>query len=141
MYTTSRVIKTIDTETVLVGCSTDACKACKAEMFCNTKNDTSFLVKKSKDLTVQPNDWVELYMPSGKTVSSVALVFALPLLLFPVGYLLMKNFTAANELINALAGFSAMAIAFCIASIISIKHKRNLMPEITKVINMEATRD
>lgn len=141
MYTTSRVIKIVDNQTVLVGCATDACKACKAEMFCNTKNDTSFLVKKNKDTEVQPNDWVELYMPSGKTVGSVALIFALPLALFPIGYLLMKNLTSANELVNALAGFSTMAIAFCIASVITIKHKRNLMPEITKVINMEATND
>lgn len=141
MYTTSRVIKTVDPQTVLVGCSTDACKACKAEMFCNTKDDTSFLVKKEKSLEVKEGDMVELYMPGGKTVASVSLVFALPLLLFPVGYLLMKKFTEANELINALAGLGAMAIAFCIVSLISIKHKRDLMPEITKIIKLEANND
>lgn len=141
MYTTSRVLKVIDAQTVLVGCSTEACKSCKAEMFCNTKNDTSFLVKKPKNLSVQPGDWVELFMPPGKTVGSVSLVFALPLALFPVGYLLMKRFTSANELINALAGFAAMAVAFCIAAIISVKNKRALMPEITKVLNLEAKND
>jgi len=141
MYTTSRVIKVVDDSTVLVGCTTDACKGCKAEMFCNTKNDTNFLAKKDKDAVVKPGDWVELYMPGGKTVGSVSLVFALPLALFPVGYLLMKKFTQANELVNALAGFAAMAIAFSIAALINIKHKHDLMPTITKVITLEGLND
>lgn len=141
MYTTTRVIKEIDNETVLVGCTTDACKGCKAEMFCNTKNDTSFLVKKEKTLNVKPNDWVEIFMEPKKTVGSVSLVFALPLLLFPIGYLLMKKYTSANELINALAGLAAMAVAFSIVAIISSKHRRALMPEITKVIEPEAKND
>lgn len=141
MYTTSRVIEIVDQSTVLVGCTTDACKSCKAEMFCNTKNDTSFMAKKEKSLVVKQGDTVELFLHPGKTVKSVSLLFALPLVLFPVGYLLMKTYTSANELINALAGFAAMAIAFCIIALIAAKHKRDLMPEIIKVIELEEKND
>lgn len=141
MYTTSRVLKITDEKTVVVGCSTSACNSCKAEMFCNNKNDNSFVVRNDKKIDVKIGDTVELFMPPGKTVLSVVLVFALPLLFFPAGYLLMKNFTQSNELVNALTGFGAMAVAFAAAALISFRNKASLMPVITRIIAKEEDRN
>ncbi len=134
MYTTVRVLEVQNDKTVLVGCPTEACNGCKAEMFCNTKNDNSFLARNDNGIVVKPGDEVELYLPPAKTICSTALVFGLPLLFFPAGYLLCKKIFAVNELLNALAGFVFMAVAFSVAALITAKNRHSLMPVITKVI-------
>lgn len=134
MYTTVRVLEVSDDKTVLVGCPTEACNGCKAEMFCNTKNDNSFTARNDNGLSLKKGDEVELFLPPAKTIGSTALVFGLPLLFFPVGYLFCKFFFNVNELLNALAGFVFMAIAFSVSAIITAKHRQSLMPVITRVL-------
>lgn len=134
MYTITTV-KQINTDnTVVVGCSNKACNGCKAEMFCNNKNDTEFVARNDKKIQLTIGQKVELFLPPGKTVLSTALVFVLPLILFPVGYLLMKNFTNLNEIYCAFGGIVCMAIAFVFAACISIKNKKALMPIVTRVV-------
>lgn len=134
MYTVTTIKEINKDGTVLVGCSTKACNGCKAEMFCNNKNDNEFLVKNDKRVPVAVGSRVEIFLPPGKTILSTVLVFALPLALFPVGYLLAKSLTGFNEILCALSGAGFMAIAFGISALISIKNKKDLMPCITKVI-------
>lgn len=133
MYTGARVIKINSDKTVLVGCSSQACNACKVRMFCNSKNDSSFPARNCKNLDLKVGDSVELFLPPAKTVFSTALVFVLPLMFFPIGYLICKKVFAVNEIINALCGFSAMATAFCFSAVFIRKQKDSLMPVITKV--------
>lgn len=134
MYTTVRVLKINEDNTVLVGCSTEACNGCKAQMFCNTKNDNSFIAKNDNDVELKEGDEVEIFLPPGKTVASTALVFALPLAFFPLGYILSVHLLHSNELINALVGLTSMASAFAIAALITSKHRQSLMPVVTRVI-------
>jgi len=136
MYTVSQV-KGIDKDgTVRMGCLTSACENCKASMFCNNRNDSEFSALNPKGISVKEGDMVELFMPPGKTILSTVLVFALPLALFPLGYLLMKKISpSSGEILCALGGFGAMAVAFGIAAAISVSRKRNLMPVITKVVS------
>lgn len=134
MYTTVRILKINDDNTALVGCSTEACNGCKAQMFCNTQKDNSFVVKNDNSVQVKEGDEVEIFLPPGKTVASTALVFALPLVFFPVGYLFSVHFLSLNELLNALVGLGSMAFAFAVASLVSSRHRRSLMPVITRVI-------
>ena len=132
MYTTA-FVKTINTDgTVLVSCSCDSCQGCKAEMFCNNKDDNEYLVRNDNHLKLVEGQIVNLFLPPSKTIMATALVFALPLALFPVGYLAMKSFHRFNELICALGGIGAMAVAFAIMSIINIRHKNALMPVIVE---------
>ncbi len=134
MYTTVRVLEVRDDRTVLVGCSTEACNGCKAEMFCNNKNDNSFVVRNDDNINLKKGDEVELFLPPGKTICSTVLVFALPLLLFPAGYLLSKYFLSVNELLNALSGFVFMALAFIISAVVTARNRQTLMPVITRVL-------
>ena len=132
MYQTAFVKKINSDGTVLVRCSTKACQGCKAEMFCNNKDHTDFLARNDNNLPLQEGQIVNLYLPPAPTILSTLLVFALPLGLFPIGYLLAKNFTFWNEILCALCGFGAMAVAFAIAAAVNIRHKRALMPVIVE---------
>ena len=137
MYTVS-MVKGVDPDgTVLMGCRTDACQGCKAGMFCNNKGLTEFSALNPKEIEVKVGDMVELYMPPGRTILSTALVFALPLALFPIGYLILRySFPGLGEMYCALGGFGAMAVAFGIASVITVRHRMRLMPVITRVVGM-----
>ena len=135
MYSVSRVKGILKDGSVKMGCLTSACEGCHASMFCNNKDDNEFVALNPKKVEIEEGDYVELYMPPGSTILSTVLVFALPLALFPVGYLICKAaLPAQNEIIHALAGFGAMALAFGISAIITIRHKKKLMPSITKIV-------
>lgn len=135
MYTVVSVKKVNNDGTVLVGCSTNACQGCKAELFCNTKDHTEYLALNPSDIQIKEGDFVELYLPPGKTILSTVLVFALPLALFPIGYVLSGSvFGFVNEIHKALVGIGFMSLAFVISAIVSIRNKKRLMPSITKVV-------
>ncbi len=139
MYSVSQVKEIQKDGSVKMGCLTSACQGCKASMFCNNKDDNEFLALNPNKVAIENGDYVELYMPPGRTILSTVLVFALPLALFPIGYLVCKAaLPASNEIIHALGGFGAMALAFGISAIISIRHKRHLMPSITKIVGKAA---
>ncbi|MBR2282162.1 MAG: SoxR reducing system RseC family protein [Spirochaetales bacterium] len=135
MYSVSQVKEILKDGSVRMGCLASACQGCHASMFCNNKDDNEFVALNPSKVEIEEGDYVELYMPPGRTILSTVLVFALPLALFPIGYLVCKAaLPAQNEIIHALAGFGAMALAFGISSIITIRHKRRLMPSITRIV-------
>ncbi len=135
MYTISQVRGVERDGTVRMGCLTSACESCKTSFFCNNKNVTEFEALNPKGVEIAQGDLVELYMPPGKTILSTALVFALPLALFPAGYFLMRTLLPArSEMVHALGGFGAMAVSFAIAAVISSVHRRRLMPTIVRIM-------
>ena len=135
MYTVAQVKGILEDGTVKMGCLTEACRGCKAEMFCNNKGMTEYPALNPNKIELRDGDFAELYLAPGKTVLSTAMVFALPLVLFPIGYLVLRFvFPGLSELYCALGGFGAMAVAFGIASAVTVRHKRGLMPVITKVV-------
>lgn len=134
MNTITTVLKLNEDDTVLVGCSNKACEGCKAQMFCNNKDDSEFLAKNDKAIQLKVGSTVELFLPPGKTILSTVLVFALPLCFFPIGYLVTKGAFHVNELLCALGGIAAMGIAFAVSALIGIKNKKALMPTIVRVI-------
>lgn len=130
-----------DDGTVLVGCDVQACNACHAQMFCNNRSQTEFSVRNDDGLSLDIGDRVVLYLPPGKTILSTALVFALPLLLFPLGYLAagwlngmpFLSDAPLSEVQKALCGLAAMAVAFVVAAVISARNRRSLMPIVKSV--------
>ena len=135
MYTVSQVKGFEEDGTIRMGCLTSACQGCKASMFCNNKDVSEFLALNPRKVEVGPGDLVELYMPPGKTILSTALVFAMPLVLFPIGYLVMRAaLPESSEIVHALGGFGAMAVSFGIAATVSSLHKRSLMPTVVRIM-------
>jgi len=134
MYTEAKVKQIKEDGTVIMGCDTKACEGCKCTMFCNNRNQNEFTAKNDRNIKVAEGDTVRLYLPPGKTILSTAMVFALPLVLFPLGYIAMKSLLHTGEIVSALGGFAAMGIAFAVAAFINIKNKKDLMPVITEEI-------
>ena len=136
MYTIVTVKKVFSDKSVLVSCSTSSCCGCKAEAFCNNKDQNEYLALNANDEDLQVGDFVELYLEPKKTILSTALVFALPLAMFPLGYFFMKTLIPhGTEGLWAIGAFGAMAIAFLIASLVSFKNKRKLMPIVSRKIH------
>lgn len=131
MYTQAKVKQIKEDGTVIMGCDTKACEGCKCSMFCNNRNQNEFTARNDRNIEVSEGDTVRLYLPPGKTILSTAMVFALPLALFPLGYIAMKSLFHTGEIVSALGGFAAMGVAFAVAAFINIKNKKKLMPVIT----------
>lgn len=133
--TTEATIKAFNEDgTVLVGCDAQACGGCHAQMFCNNRNHTEYCARNDNGLSLKEGDKVVLYLPPGRTILSTALVFALPLALFPIGYFAAGS--AIPELVEiqrALCGLAAMALAFVVAALISARNRRALMPIVQSV--------
>ncbi len=89
--------------------------------------------EKTQEEPIRPNDMVRLYLPPGKTVLSTALVFALPLILFPVGYCIAKFFMGLGEMSSAFSGFALMGVSFFVANFVAVRNRRRLMPVIVGV--------
>lgn len=130
------VVKALNEDgTVLVGCESTACNACHAQMFCNNKTQTQYPARNDNNLALKVGDRVSLLLPPGKTILSTVLVFALPLMLFPLGYLASGLLPVPlNEVQKALCGLGAMALAFVVAAIVNTRNKRALMPIVQSVV-------
>jgi positive regulator of sigma E activity len=113
-----------ETGEVTVGCSSSACEGCHAGLFCNSKGQT-FQVKNPNGLEIKKGDYVRIFLPPGKTIFSSVLLFALPLALFPVFYLIMPS---SNEILRAVVGLGGSALGFLIAYLFFRKKKESLMP-------------
>ena len=121
--------------TVIVGCESTACNACHAQMFCNNKTQTQYPARNDNNLVLRVGDRVSLFLPPGKTILSTVLVFALPLILFPLGYFASGLLPVLlNEVQRALCGLGAMALAFVVAAVVSAYNRRALMPIVQSVV-------
>mgnify|MGYP004658714049 FL=1 len=130
------VVKALNEDgTVLVGCENTACNACHAQMFCNNKTQTQYPARNDNNLDLRVGDRVSLFLPPGKTILSTVLLFALPLMLFPLGYLASGLLPVyMNEVQKALCGLGAMALAFVVAAVVNTRNKRSLMPIVQSVV-------
>ncbi|MCQ2397927.1 MAG: SoxR reducing system RseC family protein [Sphaerochaetaceae bacterium] len=135
MYTESYVRKINPDGSIIVGCDTQACRGCKVSMFCSRKKENTFSALNPDGIKLSENDKVRLYMSPGKTVFSTVLVFALPLIVFPLGYVAAKHFFSFNEIVNALCGFGAMGLAFAVSAVVSTKRRNSLMPVVEEVLS------
>ena len=113
-------------EEIVVGCDKSACEGCHGSMFCS-KTDNFFEVLNPEKIELQKGDKAEIEMPSGKTLSSVFLSLAFPLIMFFPGYFIGRKFTS-NELVLLLFGVIFMALGFAIAALFFKKKKKHYMP-------------
>lgn len=120
-------------EEVIVGCDKSACPNCHGSFFCKGK-DSSFEAFNQNMLDVNKGDKVEIDMPSRKTIKSILLSLALPLVLFLPGYFIGTIFTQ-NELLLLLFGISFMALGFLFSYIYFKKRRREYMPTLERKID------
>jgi len=73
----------------------------------------SFSVTNTKGLKLERGDFVEIFLPTGRTVLQSMIVFLLPLILFPVAYGLAVVFVPGNgDGVLFLVGFGALLLGF-----------------------------
>ena len=134
MYTSARVSR-INGEngTVILKCETDACAGCKAQFFCTGRKLNEYPALNPENIRLTENCRVEVFLPPARTIASVFLVFGLPVLMFPAGFLLFRNVLSAGEFLSAAGGGLAMAVAFGLAAVINIRNRKKLMPVICRI--------
>ncbi len=115
-----------DAGLVTVGCGSVQCESCKASLFCNSKTQR-FEVRNPQAIKVAPGDRIRIYMPPGKTILSSIILFAVPLILFPVFYLL---FPSESQIARAVAGLFGGALGFLAAYVYFKRRRLSLMPVI-----------
>ena len=91
------------------------------------------------NLVLKQGDFVEIYLPPGKTILSAFMVFIFPLILFPLFYFAADLvFPEAGEGIKALAGLGGIAAGFVSTALFSSfrkKRGRDTLPVIVRVVD------
>lgn len=134
MKQTATVIDNKD-DKLIVGCDKTACEGCHASFFCTNK-DNSFEALNPQKIDVRKGDKVELDMPTGKTIKSILLSLAFPLIMFLPGYFVGKIFTN-NELILVLWGLGFIALGFLISYLYFRKKKDEYSPSVSSKLEKE----
>ncbi len=109
------VINADDKNKIIVGCDKTACEGCKGSMFCRNK-ESYFTVDNPANIQVKNGDKVDIDLPGGKTVLSVFISLALPLILFIPGYYIASIFTTRIGFLF-LGGILGIASGFLFAAI------------------------
>lgn len=109
---------------ITVGCASRACENCHSSLFCNNKNQT-FEVRNPDSLEIREGDFIRIYLPPGKTILASAMLFVLPLVFFPVFYLIAPF---DNVFIKAFIGIGGGALGFLCSYFYFRKKKLEMMP-------------
>lgn len=113
-------------EELVVGCDKTACEGCHGSMFCGNKENL-FEVLNPSGIDLEKGDKAEIEMPTGRTLTSILLSLAFPLLMFFPGYFAASQLSQ-NELIMLLGGVLSMALGFGIAALYFRKRKKEYTP-------------
>jgi len=127
---------TIDDGKIVVGCSAEngSCASCAGHAFCSVKG-RSYEVSNPENLSLAPGDFVDIYLPPGRTILTGFLVLIVPLLLFLLFFILSgRLFDIRDEGIRALAGLAGMAAGFAGTFLYSRKNRRITLPVILRKI-------
>jgi len=97
----------------------------------------TFPAANTKNLKLKKGDFVEIFLPIGKTVLQTAIIFLLPLILFLTAYRVVAALVSgAGEGILLLAGFGALLLGFPLAAFLCRVAGARL-PTISRVLASE----
>ncbi len=131
MYEAGKVIK-INNKVVSVKCEkSEQCKSCSST-FCNVK-DRRFKALNSKNIELQIDDTVEVFISPGKTIFSSFVVLIFPLIMFILGYFLSgKIFNFQTDALKAAGGAAGLFIGFILSFLFNMLKKNQNLPVITR---------
>jgi positive regulator of sigma E activity len=104
--------------------------------------EAEFPARIPPELILAAGDYVEIYIPPGKTVISAFTVLLFPLLMFPVFYLAAGYMPGPKlpESLKGLAGLGGVVFGFLVNVIIAVAQRRRgreWNPEITRIITQK----
>ena len=125
------VIKINNDNSVEVACPATVCKGCSGSMFCNIKGKT-FSAKFDKDFEkINTGDKLKIYLPPARTISTSFITLMIPLLMFPIFFML---FPSTKEAYKFLAGISGIIIGFIGVGIYFHFSKSKYFPKVIEKI-------
>lgn len=130
MYEQAIVKEVISEDLVRVGCATNACTGCKSAAFCNTKG-REFEATNDKHFQLESGMVVSLYLPPARTIASTLVTLMVPLLCFPLFYLL---FSSLGEKGATLMGFLGVAVGFVLVAVYFRHQRHRYLPSVAGVI-------
>jgi positive regulator of sigma E activity len=120
-----------DKNCVEVTCPTTACKSCSGNMFCNVKGKT-FKAKVDDNFEeINIGDSLKIYLPPGRTISTSFITLMVPLLMFPIFFLLLPS---SSEGYKFLAGIVGIIIGFIAVGTYFYFSKSKYYPKVIEII-------
>jgi positive regulator of sigma E activity len=131
MYEKVEVVrKNKSKNTVDVSCPTDACENCSGTMFCNVKGKTFEATINKEHDDIKVGDMAELYLPPNRTIFSTFMTLMVPLLCFPLFYMI---FNVKNEGLHFLTGILGIVVGFLLVNLYFKKAKGKFVPTISRI--------
>lgn len=131
MYETVEVItKNTKNNTIEVSCPRSICENCSGDMFCNIKGKTfeAFVPEEFENIKV--GDKARLFLPPKRTISTTFITLMIPLLCFPLFYLI---FPFLAPLVRFLMGLIGIGIGFAGVALYFKKTKLNYVPTVSYI--------
>ncbi|MGD1822006.1 MAG: SoxR reducing system RseC family protein [Pleomorphochaeta sp.] len=116
MYEIVEVIKNNENKFIEVACPSDTCTHCSGSMFCNVKGKT-FTAKVPKNFEkIEIGDRIKIYLPPARTISTSFITLMVPLLMFPLFFLLSpfksEGYQFLFGILGIILGFIGVGIYF-----------------------------
>jgi sigma-E factor negative regulatory protein RseC len=137
MYETVEVVtKNSKTHIIEVSCPRNVCENCSGDMFCNVKGKTFEAVVPSEFESIKVGDKAQLFLPPKRTISSTFITLMVPLLCFPLFYLV---FPFENILLHFLMGVVGIVAGFIGVALYFKKSKLNYIPSVSHIYGENET--
>lgn len=115
---------------IIAGCDKSQCDGCRGSFFCTSKK-SDFQVLNPENITLNPGDKAEIEMEPKKTLFTVFMSLAFPLLMFLPGYFTASLFTE-NEAVLLLSSLLGVALGFIISALYFRFTKKKYLPVVTE---------
>ena len=115
---------------IIAGCDKSQCEGCKGSFFCTSKK-SDFQILNPEGIDLKPGDKAEIDLEPKKTLFSVFMSLAFPLLMFLPGYFIGAHFSS-SELVRFICSIAGVAAGFLISSIYFRVTKKSYLPVVTE---------
>lgn len=115
---------------IIAGCDKSQCDGCKGSFFCTSKK-SDFQVLNPEGLELKAGDKAEIELEPKKTLFTVCMSLAFPLLMFLPGYFIAAYFSS-SEAIRLVGSLCGVAAGFLISAIYFRITKKTYLPVVTE---------
>ena len=115
---------------IIAGCDKSQCDGCKGSFFCTSKK-SDFQVLNPEGLELKAGDKAEIELEPKKTLFTVFMSLAFPLLMFLPGYFI-GALVSDGEGIRFIAALASVGIGFLIAGLYFRFTKRKFLPVVLR---------
>ena len=115
---------------IIAGCDKSQCDGCKGSFFCTSKK-SDFQILNPEGIDLKPGDKAEIDLEPKKTLFTVFMSLAFPLLMFLPGYFIGAHFSS-SEAVRFICSIAGVALGFLISAIYFRVTKKAYLPVVTE---------